>query len=182
MNIFSQHKRILLGIIVLTIAFFGYWYFVLSKKSTTTGTSKTGALIKNVQSEITANAPEKTYDKEFVSGLLSLNNINLDITMFNSAAYKALSFPDKPFAVDYDIPSGRQNPFLPIGVSTGKNIFTTPINTVPSASASPSAQNSIQTGAGAEANKSATSNTNTNPASESTGASNKSPIATSSKR
>lgn len=118
MNIFTRHKNILFSIIGLILIFFGYWYFVLSKKTPakTTGASGTGGLIKTTETP-SATAGSKSYDKEFVAGLLNLNTINLDVSMFESVAYKALSFPEKPFAVDYNIPYGRQNPFLPIGVN-----------------------------------------------------------------
>ena len=117
MNIFTRHKNILFIIIALIVVFFGYWYFALSKKTTTPAkTTTTGGLVKTTETP-SALAGSKSYDKEFVAGLLNLNSINLDISMFESVPYKALSFPEKPFAVDYDIPYGRQNPFLPIGVN-----------------------------------------------------------------
>ncbi len=118
MNIFTRHKNILLTIIALILVFFGYWYFVLSKKdSVTTQNSTGGALVKSTDGTPSATAGAKSYDREFVAGLLSLNTINIDVAVFDSVAYKALSFPEKPFTVNYDIPYGRQNPFLPIGVN-----------------------------------------------------------------
>lgn len=117
MNIFARHKNILLTIIGLILVFFGYWYFVLSKKGVSNQKNATGGgLVKTNDATPSAVAGSKSYDKEFVAGLLNLNTINLDVSIFESLAYKALSFPEQPFAVDYNIPYGRQNPFLPIGV------------------------------------------------------------------
>lgn len=118
MNIFAKHKNILLSIVGLVLVFFGYWYFVLSKKNITNDSrAGTGGLVKSTENAASVQPASKGYDKEFVSGLLSLNTINLDVTIFDSVVYKALSFPEKPFAVDYNIPYGRQNPFLPIGIN-----------------------------------------------------------------
>ncbi len=151
MNIFTRHKTILLSIIGLILIFFGYWYFVLSKKTaaTTKQSGANGGLVKNTDSTPSATAGNKGYDKEFVAGLLSLNTINLDVNIFNSVAYKALSFPEKPFVVDYNIQYGRQNPFLPIGVdavgistsittqSSGPTVDVPPASVVETASTTP---------------------------------------------
>ena len=122
MNIFARHKHILLAVIGLTIIFFGYWYFVLSKNDSDSAQANTsgGALVKT--SDAPAAQAAKGYDREFVAGLLSLNTINIDIEVFRSAAYQRLSFPEQPFAVDYNIPYGRQNPFLPIGMRGAGNL------------------------------------------------------------
>ncbi len=124
---FSKHKKILLTLIALVILFFGYWYFVLSKKPATTQNMNTGGLTAGVI-EAETNVSSTTdnslkVDKEFVNGILALNSVNIDTTIFTTDAYKSLSFPDAPFPVDYAIPVGRVNPFLPIGVN-GRSPFT----------------------------------------------------------
>lgn len=124
MNIFTRHKNILLIVIGLVLVFFGYWYFFLSKKTPQVQNSTGGALVKTNDVAVSATAGNKKYDKEFVSGLLSLNTINIDTSLFASEAYQALSFPEKPFPVDYDFSHGRQNPFLPIGVRGAGNDIT----------------------------------------------------------
>lgn len=116
MNI-SNHKNTILIIIAVLFAFFGYWFFFLSKKDTTPKATQNGSL--------TAQAPiataKTTYDKEFVTSLLGLNSVNLDVSVFQSKAYQALSYPEVPFVVNYIRESGRDNPFLPIGVDVNKS-------------------------------------------------------------
>jgi hypothetical protein len=50
-----------------------------------------------------------------VASLQAIQSITLDVSILETPAYKALSFPEVPFQVDYNIPVGRRNPFLPIG-------------------------------------------------------------------
>ncbi len=116
MNI-SNHKNTILIIIAVLLAFFGYWFFFLSKKDATPKANKNGSL--------TAQAPVATaktsYDKEFVTSLLGLNSVNLDVSIFQSNVYQALSYPEVPFVVNYTRETGRDNPFLPIGVDFNKS-------------------------------------------------------------
>ena len=107
MNIFN-HKKTLLIIILIIVAFFAYWYLFLSKKQLDK------ELGKNVKSQ-DINSYTK-YDKEFVSSLLGLNSVNLDVSIFESKTYQLLNYPDKPFEIIYPKDTGRKNPFLPIGV------------------------------------------------------------------
>lgn len=113
MNI-ANHKKTILILILILIVFFGYWFLFLSKKdvqNTNTNTSiKTQNKVSNTK-----------YDKDFVSSLLSLNSVDLNVSLFQTPAYKALSYPEKPFVVNYIRESGRFNPFLPIGIE-GENI------------------------------------------------------------
>lgn len=123
---FSKHKKILLILVGLVILFLGYWYFVISKKSGPTQNMNTGALTAGVV-EPTANFSSTTesslkVDKEFVNGILALSSVDIDTSIFSTDAYKQLTFPDAPFPVDYAIPVGRINPFLPIG-AVGRSPF-----------------------------------------------------------
>ncbi|MES2623271.1 MAG: hypothetical protein V4576_02565 [Patescibacteria group bacterium] len=112
---FTKHKNILFTIIALIIIFFGYWYFFLSKKSDPVAGDNTGLSVTANSSD--ASSPTtNAYDKEFVANLQTVRYIDLNPTILTSAAYKAMTFPEKPFEVDYNIPVGRRNPFLPIGV------------------------------------------------------------------
>jgi hypothetical protein len=117
MNI-KNHKKTLLLIIATLILFFGYWFFFISNKkpsnSSSSGLTNTVMNVSNTQ-----------YDREFVESLLSLSYVNLDMSIFNSRTYQALNFPEIPFVVNFSRESGRDNPFLPIGVdqvSTPSNI------------------------------------------------------------
>ncbi len=107
MNIFN-HKKTLLIIILIIAAFFAYWYLFLSKQQLDK------ELGKNVKSQ-DVNSYTK-YDKDFVSSLLGLNSVNLDVSIFESKTYQLLNYPDKPFEIIYPKDTGRKNPFLPIGV------------------------------------------------------------------
>jgi hypothetical protein len=117
----KNHKNILYSLIAIIILFFGYWYFVLSKKDTTTGNN---TLVATTPTQGTQQSNQKTYDKEFVTSLQAIQYIDLDTTILTSPAYKALSFPEVPFQVDYNIPVGRRNPFLSIGDDPQSSGFT----------------------------------------------------------
>ncbi len=126
MNIFSKHKKLLLTLIGLVIVFFAYWYLVLSKKDNkvqnmNTGGLTAGVIEPDVKFSSTTDSSLKV-DKEFVNGILALNSVSIDTSVFNTDAYKQLTFPDNPFPVDYAIPVGRVNPFLPIGAQ-GRSPF-----------------------------------------------------------
>ena len=115
MNI-SSHKNIILIIIIVLLAFFGYWFLFLSKKDENVPAQK-GAL--STQAPVVAGKTQ--YDKEFVTSLIGLHSVNLDVSVFQSKVYQALSYPEIPFIVDYTRETGRDNPFLPIGVDTNKS-------------------------------------------------------------
>lgn len=112
----KKHKNIVIGITALILIFFGYWYFVLSKKDS----SKTdSALVEtNGIENGTQTSGANSYDKEFVANLQTVRYIDLNTEIFSKPAYVALSFPQIPFAVDYNIPVGRRNPFLPLGLDS----------------------------------------------------------------
>jgi hypothetical protein len=112
----KNHKHILYSLIAIIILFFGYWYFFLSKKDTQEAQGSGTLVARNPASATTGGQTgQKTYDKEFVASLQAIQYITLDTSILDSPAYKALSFPEVPFQVDYNIPVGRRNPFLPIG-------------------------------------------------------------------
>jgi hypothetical protein len=112
----KNHKNILYTLIAIIIIFFGYWYFVLSKKDTVS--NSTNALVAKTSTQNTTQSSQNTYDREFVASLQAIQYVDLNTSILQSPAYKALSFPERPFQVDYNIPVGRRNPFLPIGVET----------------------------------------------------------------
>jgi len=106
MNIIKNKKIILILILIIAI-FFGYWFFYLSKKDVQEGADtnlKTQTKSSNTQ-----------YDKEFVSSLIGLNSVNIDVSILQSKVYAVLNYPEQPFIVNYSMESGRNNPFLPIG-------------------------------------------------------------------
>lgn len=116
---FSKHKNILIVLVLIVISFFAYWYFVLSKKDTTqTRNVSTGGLVKTTDQTVSASSSEQLkLDRQFVNGILTLNSVKIDVGLFKTPAFQALNYPDKPFDVDYKLPVGRENPFLPIGVN-----------------------------------------------------------------
>lgn len=113
----KKHKNILFALIGIILVFFGYWYFVLSKKNNTT---ESNSLVATAGIDTTSpDSVTNAYDKEFVANLQTVRYIDLNTKIFSMPAYKALTFPEVPFAVDYNIPAGRRNPFLPLGVDGG---------------------------------------------------------------
>ena len=108
-----NYKKIILIVILLGLVFFFYWFFFLSKVDNTNIPSG------NLQAQSPA-VNTSSYDKEFVSSLLGLRSINLDVSVFNSKIYKALTYPENPITEDYFMESGRNNPFLPIGLDANK--------------------------------------------------------------
>lgn len=113
MNI-ANHKKTILILIITLLVFFGYWFFFLSKKDNQQNANK--STNQNLKPQaVVSNTP---YDKEFVSSLLGLSSVKLDASIFQSKVYQALSYPEIPFVVNYPRESGRDNPFLPIGLDT----------------------------------------------------------------
>ncbi len=131
MNI-SNHKNTILILIIVLLSFFGYWFFFLSKKDVT----KTAQANQSLKTQ-TPLASNTQYDKEFVTSLLGLNSVNLDVSIFQSKVYQALSYPEVPFVVNYSRDTGRDNPFLPIGVDATRtqNVQTQTTVTPPPAPA-----------------------------------------------
>jgi hypothetical protein len=120
MNI-KNHKKTILIIVITLVLFFGYWFFFISNKDTAETSQSSGI------SSSPINVSNTEYDREFVESLLSLSYINLDVSMFNTRTYQVLNFPEIPFVVNFTRESGRDNPFLPIGVdgaNTSSNIPT----------------------------------------------------------
>ena len=151
MNI-SNHKNTILIIIIVLLAFFGYWFFFLSKKEATKTTSSRSGSLTTTQAPA-ATAGNTQYDKEFVTSLLGLNSVNLDVSIFQSKVYQALSYPEVPFVVNYSRESGRDNPFLPIGVDpikaqnaqTQVNVNPTAAPVTPTPTPTPAPTNPVKT-------------------------------------
>ncbi len=108
----KNHKNTLFALIFIIILFFGYWYFVLSKKDASTTTSLTAQSVAASSQQ----AGQKSYDKEFVANLQTIQYINLDTSILQTKTYDALYFPRVPFPSDFSASLGRGNPFLPIGI------------------------------------------------------------------
>jgi Ca2+/Na+ antiporter len=113
MNI-AKNKKIILILILLLLAFFGYWFFFLSKKDAQDSINQSNNQTnKNVKTETASSNTQ--YDKDFVTSLVGLNSVDLNISILSSKTYKAMNYPEKPFVVNYSMDAGRDNPFLPIG-------------------------------------------------------------------
>ncbi len=121
MNIVN-HKKTILIIIAVLIAFFVYWFVFLSKKDTKDSNTNQSS---NLNAQI--NGPENNYDKEFVTSLLGLNSVKLNVSMFKSKEFIALNYPEVPFVIVYPKEFGRNNPFLPVGINS--TILNTKIDT-----------------------------------------------------
>lgn len=139
----KKHKNILIALIAIILIFFGYWYFVLSKKNKTTSEN---SLVATNSVQNSAPSAASSYDKEFVSNLQTVRYIDLNTEIFSQPAYKALTFPEVPFEVDYNIPAGRRNPFLPLGIEAGTNSAApTQQTTAPATSTTPTAPTASST-------------------------------------
>lgn len=116
MNIIKNKKTILILIVIIAI-FFGYWFFYLSKKDVEVDADK------NLKSQTKTSNTQ--YDKEFVSSLIGLDSVNIDISILQSKIYNTLNYPENPFVINYPMEFGRNNPFLPIGFeNTNINLET----------------------------------------------------------
>ncbi len=145
---FSKHKNILIILVLIVIAFFAYWYFVLSKKDASqTRNVSTGGLVKVTDQPLTASSSEQLkLDRQFVNGILTLNSVKIDVGIFKSPAFQALNYPDKPFEVDYKLPVGRDNPFLPIGLNSKASLSTgTQVSSTSTPSGSPTGTSTATT-------------------------------------
>lgn len=111
-----NHKKTILILILVIVAFFTYWFFFISKTDSNQNTQNAN---QNVKAQGATSNPQ--YDKEFVSSLLGLSSVSLDVSILQSKVYKALNYPETPFVVNYSMESGRKNPFLPIGVDVSDN-------------------------------------------------------------
>lgn len=119
MNI-AKNKKIILILILLLFVFFGYWFFFLSKKDAQNSINQSSNQTnKNVKAETSSSNTQ--YDKDFVTSLIGLNSVDLNISVLSSKTYNSLNYPDKPFVVNYSMDSGRDNPFLPIGYDGSKD-------------------------------------------------------------
>ncbi len=128
MNIMSHKKTILILVLIIGV-FFAYWFLFLSKKDAQQSLGQGSNT--NVKAQ---GANTSQYDKDFVSSLLGLSSVNLDISILQSKVYQALNYPTTPFVVNYSMESGRNNPFLPIGFEGNSVIQQAPTQqTVPAA-------------------------------------------------
>jgi len=107
----SKTKQIIIAVVVIAIAFFGYQMFFAPKDTGTSTLSTTSAVKQTVVD-----------GAQLYTMLKRLTNVNLKGDIFSNQTFISL--------VDYgvtiqDQPVGRPNPFAPIGSDSGSQVSTT---------------------------------------------------------
>jgi hypothetical protein len=103
MNFYKKYKNIILGAVLVVLAFFAYSYFF-------TGPS-TPALSSSAPSQTA------TVDQDLISLLGTLKTIKLDDSLFADPAFKSLDDFSQALVPEA---AGRTNPFAPISSPSGK--------------------------------------------------------------
>jgi hypothetical protein len=104
MEIFSKYKNIVLVVVIAVVVFSAYSFFFGGDVSVSDSMLSSDA-IGDKQSAIVG--------KEFLTTLLELRSLKLDESLFSDRAFTSL----KDFSQELSPqPSGRPNPFAPIGV------------------------------------------------------------------
>ncbi len=131
-------KKIGIIVLILAVAFFIYNYFSQpAETNLQTGISTTGGLSSSVPPAGSVVSVVPTVN-EFSTLLTNITNINIDTSILQDPAYKALR--DYPVILGTDV-MGRPNPFAPIGsdaglpVATGISVQTMPAGKITSTSA-----------------------------------------------
>lgn len=127
----SKIKTIIVVVVILAVGFFGYSYFFVSNKDTTTNLkdiSKPGAITTDAAGGTATSSKEISQNDQYVRQLIALRAISFNFDLFSDDAYKILH------AANTDIPpeeKGRHNPFAPIEAGDGNFLdatTTTPAN------------------------------------------------------
>ena len=113
-----KNKKIIIGIVVIIIAFFVYAVLFVS------GGDKedTGGLTRQAVSTSVGGAAgdvsglEDGSAKEFVSQLLAIQNVTFKMSLFEDPVFKNMHMVDNTIQPQ---PQGRRNPFLPFEVVDG---------------------------------------------------------------
>ncbi len=99
MNFLTRFRGVLIGVIILGVAFFAYSYF----------------FAKPAEPLLSAQAVSTTtsVDQDLISLLLELKSIRLDDSIFSDPAFNSLQDFSQELVQE---PIGRMNPFAPLGV------------------------------------------------------------------
>jgi hypothetical protein len=101
-------KNILIGLVIIGIILFAYYYFVDGKNDQGSSlSSNSGATILSVNNKISE-------DTAFLSTLIGLSSIRIDTSLFTSKSFSSLV--DNHVSVGTVGTTGRSNPFAPIEV------------------------------------------------------------------
>lgn len=126
MQTILKHKGILLGVVAVIIIFVGY----LAYKGSSPQTASSGGVTRTAVSTVPSSAGVAPGPgQEFVSQLLAIHNINLNLDLFSDPVFLGLhdfsrTIPDQP--------KSRLNPFAPINPAdlTGAVSAATPDSSV----------------------------------------------------
>ncbi|MAF59275.1 MAG: hypothetical protein QF858_01970 [Candidatus Pacebacteria bacterium] len=99
MGILKKYKNILIGATLIALAFVGYNFFF---------SGNDGGVLTSVTNEAAADA---IVGKELLALLLDLKSIDLDESIFDDPAFRALLDFGRDIVPE---PVGRENPFAPL--------------------------------------------------------------------
>ncbi len=150
-----RYKKIIIGVVVIVLLFLAYSVFM--PKSTDTSTALTRQDSTKFSGTGTNNYTEGP-GTEFVSQLLAIQNIHLDIGIFSDPAYLYLQDFSRELTLQE---AGRPNPFAPLGIDGA-----TPPSNSPTANTQPSSNGFVKTSTSTPA--AATSTTTTKVPAKST--------------
>ncbi len=102
-NLIQQHKNLFLFGVIFALLLVGYFLFF---RGNTPPVSTEGTLT------VTNLAPEGQVGSDLVALLLRLQSLKLDTNILKNAAFRSLSDFGQPIPPE---PSGRTNPFAPVG-------------------------------------------------------------------
>jgi hypothetical protein len=112
-----KNKKIIIGIVVIIIAFFVYAVLFVSGDSEDTGGLKRQAVSTSAGGAVgDASGLEDGSAKEFVSQLLAIQNVTFKMSLFEDPVFKNMHMVDNTIQPQ---PQGRRNPFLPFEVVDG---------------------------------------------------------------
>jgi len=111
MQTIFKHKGIIIGIVAVVIILVGYMAYKSSNKE---APSSGGVTRQAVSPSTSAGGVQAGPGQEFVSQLLAIHNINLNLDLFTDPVFIGL----QDFSRDIpEQPKYRPNPFAPVNVS-----------------------------------------------------------------
>lgn len=106
-------KVILVAVVIIAIAVFGYWYATSPSSEQTSGVlQSSNTALGGVASPL--DAGESAVSDKFLALLLNMRTIKLDQSIFSDSTFTSLR--DFSTTINPETNPGRVNPFAPIGI------------------------------------------------------------------
>jgi hypothetical protein len=125
-------KTILSLVIIIALAFLGYWYYAAPKSSTNE------LLVSSNASGVTTKETNAEIGRKIITLLSAMQKITLDTKIFTSSSFQSLQ--DFGVEIKSEI-ANRRDPFAPIGLEN-VSFSTTTLLLAPGTSPSPSPSSS----------------------------------------